>query len=55
MAVNEADLQALVSEFQREARPKQNDPTAPATVAELNHVVTELSRTLEQLVSKLVQ
>lgn len=55
MAVNETELQSLVSEFQREARPKQSDPTAPATVAELNHVVTELSRTLEKLISKLVQ
>lgn len=55
MAVKEADLQELVSKFQKDARPKGCDPTAPATVAELNHVVTELSRTLETLISKLVQ
>jgi len=55
MKVNESDLHALVREFDKQARPRQNDPGAPATVAELNNLVTQISYTLDTLISKLVQ
>lgn len=55
MDVNEADLHALVRDFDKNARPRQNDPSAPATVAELNNLVTQISCTLDTLISKLVQ
>ena len=55
MDVSESDLRMLVRDFAAAARPKQNDPSAPATVAELNNLVTQMSATLDALISKLVQ
>lgn len=55
MSAHEAELHMLVKEFDRLARPKQNDPSAPATVAELDNLVTQISYTLDKLISKLVQ
>lgn len=55
MAANETELHMLVREFDKLARPKQTDPSAPSTVAELNHLVTQMSATLDTLISKLVQ
>lgn len=55
MAANEVDLHLLVKEFERLARPEQRDPNAPVTVGELNNLVTQISYTLDTLISKLVQ
>ncbi len=55
MAVNEVELHKLVKEFDSQARSKRDDPTAPATVAELENAITWMSHTLDMLISKLVQ
>ena len=55
MAVKEVELHQLVAEFERMARSKQTDKSAPATVDELNNLVTQISETLNTLISKLVQ
>lgn len=53
MAMNEAELHKLVREFDTSARPNQTDPKAPATVEELNNLVTQISHTLDRLISEL--
>ena len=46
-------MYSCIKEFDSAARPETPDGSAPATVADLNNLVTQLSFTLEALVSKL--
>lgn len=53
MAVHEADLRILVREFDIAAHPSCSDPNAPATIADLNRAVTQMSVTLDKLITAL--
>ena len=55
MAMSETELHKLIKKFDTDARPKQTDPNAPATVKELNNLVTQISSTLDKLVSELAR
>lgn len=55
MAVNEAELHLMVHEFDKAARPTRSDPDAPATVAELNNLVTQISCTFDKLIGHIYQ
>ena len=35
------DLYSLIREFEKAARPSANDPTAPATVQDIDNLVTQ--------------
>lgn len=51
MAQN-SELYSLIREFEKAARPSANDPTAPATVQDIDNLVTQTAVLLEKLVSK---
>ena len=47
------ELYSLIREFEKAARPSANDPTAPATVQDIDNLVTQTAVLLEKLVSML--
>lgn len=55
MAINEAELHLIVHEFDKAARPRRNNLDAPATIAELNNLMTQISCTLDKLIDHIYQ
>lgn len=50
--MKELVLHQIVKEFDISARPESNDPNSPATVADLNRLVTQIAFTLDKLISE---
>lgn len=49
------DLHAIVKDFDAAARPAGDDPTAPATVKDLDNLVTQTALALDKIVARMCQ
>ena len=49
------ELYQLVKDFDTAARPAGDDPTAPATVEDLDNLVTQTAHALDQIIAYICQ
>lgn len=53
--MKEQDLHTIVKDFDAVARPAGDDPTAPATVKDLDNLVTQTAHALDQIIAYICQ
>ena len=54
-ALKKQELYQLVKDFDTAARPAGDDPTAPATVEDLDNLVTQTAHALDQIIAYICQ